>query len=317
MIYTDRFAVSGPGLNNFSFPDDQVLMVVGDSHGQADALRGVLEGLGRMVTMGKRRTLVFLGDFIDRGPDSMGCLNTALNDGAALANADEVVFLPGNHELLLADTLDEMAKGGAGAYNSVAGLTWLNNGGMAFLADEWEKLDREMPKDIVQAVLEFGETLPHPGFNSFSEMVRSWPSHFKMGDILCVHAGLAPKHPHSYTLDLPQAGHLGNGGLDRGYHDRHWSWIRDVFLRWQGGWPECGTKGADGSLVVHGHTVPEKATPRHLEHGEDVFNVFSRMATNARICVDGGAARGTGVAATMFDAKGGRILFEPVMGMLP
>lgn len=314
MLYTERYAVEGPKLSNFSFPEDRALLVVGDSHGQADALRGLLDGLGRMVTPGKKRTLVFLGDFVDRGPDSLGCLLVALNEGADRANADEVVYLPGNHELLLADTIEDAMTGGKAALgNRSAGECWMRNGGMNFMMEVFGDELAGMPKDPAEGVLAFAEKLPHPGFASFAEMVRSWPSHFRMGDALCVHAGLYPTKPHDFTLGLDQRSHFPTSPFDRGGHDRHWAWIRDDFLGWQGGWPETGAKDDDhGVLVLHGHTVPHGARASKLEHGDDVRKVFCRMATNARICVDGGAARGVGVAGTVLTANGVRVLFNPV-----
>lgn len=299
MLYTGRYTVAGPGLDNFTFPAGQTLITVGDSHGQNGALRDLLAGFGRMPTPGKRRTLVFLGDFIDRGPDSLGCLNTAMHDAADLAQADEVVFLPGNHELMLADTLEAVAAGPEAAKAAKGAELWMLNGGMAFLIEAFEAAGEEMPKDAYAAVARFADMLPHPGHAGFAEMVRSWPSHFRMGDALCVHAGIAPKHPQDFTLGRTQDCHLVAG--------THWAWIRDPFLSWQNGWTRDGAPGGNGCLVLHGHTMPSRAVPRNLEHGEDIREIFCRMTTNARICLDGGAAIGTGVAGAMMTEDGIRL----------
>jgi serine/threonine protein phosphatase 1 len=315
MLYTDRYTVEGPGLSNFSFPADRALLVVGDSHGQVDALRNMLSRMGAMPTPGKHRVLVFTGDFIDRGPDSLGCLTVALLEGKDLAAADEVVFLPGNHELLLADTLEDMEGDRETALRSMSGQTWLRNGGMAFLLEGFEAAGREMPKDMVEATKAFGEMLPHPGHDSFAAMVRSWPSHYRMGDALCVHAGLYPTKPQAFTLDLDQRSHMPGNHADTGAHKRHWAWVREPFLEWQNGWPEDGEKldkaTGRGCLVFHGHTVPAKARSSALEHGDDVRKIFCRMTSSARVCVDGGAAAGVGVAGAMLTDAGMRVLFSP------
>lgn len=314
ITYTDRFTVQGPRLEQFSFPDDAVLMTVGDTHGQSGALRGLLKGFGRMATPGKRRVLVFLGDLIDRGPDSLGCLRTALEDGKSLAKADEVVFLPGNHELLLAEGLANVNRG-VPVNENRSGAVWLMHGGAAFMDEVFAAAGITEPKDINMAMQLFAEQLPHPGHDSFVSMVRSWPSHFEMGDALCVHAGIAPRRPVSDTLELPQDTHLVEYGADN-FSARHWAWICESFLEWQNGWPRSGY-AADldnpfepGLLVIHGHSIPKNCRPSKLVDGAGVKTVFCRMETNARICVDGGSQHETGVAGLLMTNEGVRIVFE-------
>lgn len=313
MLYTDRLAITGPKLDNFAFPGNIALLVVGDVHGQNAALRGVLTGLGRVATPGKHRVLVFLGDLIDRGPDSLGCLNTAFFDAGSLAKADEVIFLPGNHELLLADAFIE-ARAGAAAmkHPRASNGIWAMNGGYNFMLDTYEAMGQDMPNSSVDMMLKFHDMLPHPGFDTFDDMVRSWPSHVRLGDVLCVHAGLLPKKPHAFTLDLDQKSHNYYDIADRDVSKRHWAWVRDAFLEWQSGWPATGEKDDEhGCLVLHGHTVPTKARSSHLVDGASVADVFSRMETNGRVCLDGGAARDVGVAAAVVADGALRVLFEP------
>jgi len=310
MLYTNRLPVAGPGLANFSFPEDHALLVVGDAHGQNAALRDLLGLFGRMPTMGKRRTLVFLGDLIDRGPDSLGCLNTAFNDARDLAAVDEVVYLPGNHELMMADAIAEARRGPDYVNHHSVAETWAYNGGMAFMLEAFEAAGMDMPKDAAEALLAFADMLPHPGYDSVEDMINAWPSHFTMGDVLCVHAGLTPMKPHAYTLDLTHGDHFPENRFDTAKHDRHWAWIRENFLAWQGGWPVDGNRDTDdGALVLHGHTVPPKCRASKIEHGDDVASIFSRMETNARICLDGGAARGIGVAGAVVADGAVRIAF--------
>ncbi len=72
--------------------------IVGDIHGHADALEALLETLGYEERGGAwrhpYRTMVFLGDFVDRGPDQLRLIDTVrrmLDAGSALA-------VMGNHE---------------------------------------------------------------------------------------------------------------------------------------------------------------------------------------------------------------------------
>lgn len=75
--------------------------IIPDIHGQADKLTGLLRGLGYAKTRGAwrhpdpDRTVVFLGDFIDRGPENarvIGIVRGMIDAGTAQA-------VMGNHEL--------------------------------------------------------------------------------------------------------------------------------------------------------------------------------------------------------------------------
>ncbi|MFT6446583.1 MAG: hypothetical protein ACJA1J_002844 [Sulfitobacter pontiacus] len=52
------------------------IFAIGDVHGQAAALRAVLTGNGRQrpILLGSKRLVIFLGDLIDHGPDSIGAV---------------------------------------------------------------------------------------------------------------------------------------------------------------------------------------------------------------------------------------------------
>lgn len=69
-------------------------VAVGDIHGNLSAFEDLLVKV--MPIMGRDETLVFLGDYIDRGLDTRGCLDriVSLQEEADCA----VVTLLGNHE---------------------------------------------------------------------------------------------------------------------------------------------------------------------------------------------------------------------------
>jgi serine/threonine protein phosphatase 1 len=73
---------------------------IGDIHGLANALRQVLTQIGPRVEPGD--TVVFLGDYIDRGPDSKACVDHIIEFGRDVAAP--VVTLLGNHEQWLLRT---------------------------------------------------------------------------------------------------------------------------------------------------------------------------------------------------------------------
>ncbi len=77
------------------------LIAVGDIHGHLDKLNRLLE---HVVPTNADR-LVFLGDYMDRGPESRGVIERLI----ALREAfPRTVFLRGNHEQLLLDAMVEL-----------------------------------------------------------------------------------------------------------------------------------------------------------------------------------------------------------------
>lgn len=74
------------------------LLAFGDIHGCRRALAALL----REVAPGEGDRLVFLGDYIDRGPDSAGVVDDLLELRARLPGT---IFLRGNHEQMLLDLL--------------------------------------------------------------------------------------------------------------------------------------------------------------------------------------------------------------------
>lgn len=92
--------------------------VIGDVHGCADELRTLVGQLP--LTSGDR--IVFVGDYIDRGPCSKDVIDVILE----LATRYEVVPLLGNHEAMLLDFIDRPSSPFGGAF--------IMNGGSATLA---------------------------------------------------------------------------------------------------------------------------------------------------------------------------------------
>ena len=82
------------------------LWVVGDVHGAHDKLRALLLEAGLTDALGHwtggAAQLVFLGDYVDRGPDGLGVLRLVQSlEEQAPAAGGEVTALLGNHEVML------------------------------------------------------------------------------------------------------------------------------------------------------------------------------------------------------------------------
>ena len=85
-------------LNRPAIPDGLRVYAIGDIHGRLDLLDELLAKIDRdNEERGPADThLVFLGDLIDRGPDSRGVIDRAMQ--LAEAGGERVHFLMGNHE---------------------------------------------------------------------------------------------------------------------------------------------------------------------------------------------------------------------------
>jgi serine/threonine protein phosphatase 1 len=73
-------------------PDEEKIFAVGDIHG---CHRNLVELMTRLPFDRRRDTLVFLGDYINRGPRSREVIDYLLD---LQADCDRTVFLMGNHE---------------------------------------------------------------------------------------------------------------------------------------------------------------------------------------------------------------------------
>ena len=143
-----------------------MLYAIGDIHGRVD----LLEELLAKLPLEPMDRLVFLGDYVDRGPDSHGVVERLL----ALREERECVFLLGNHESMFLDFLawpgDEYFGGDA----------FLTNGGDRTLAS-YGYFDLEDPE------AEFALPDAHRDFYAGLKL------HHIDGDYLFVHAGIGER----------------------------------------------------------------------------------------------------------------------------
>ena len=198
-----------------------MLFVVGDVHGHLEHLDAMLSLVkiesGRARERGLACQLVLLGDYVDRGPSSVGTLrrvSRVLDTAGVPAHA-----LCGNHdhyliEFLLAERPDPEAL-----------EAWCGNGGLTTLGelgiDEAELVARDPVELAARARAAAGpETLA---------VLRRLELYRKIGGYVCVHAGISPTRP------------LGEHGRNE------FLWLREPFLGGRG-WKHPFT-------AVHGHTI--------------------------------------------------------------
>jgi serine/threonine protein phosphatase 1 len=143
-------------------PASDLTIAIGDIHGCGDMLDRLLERCFRLAGA-RTAQFVFLGDYIDRGPDSARVVATLIEMQRSLPG--RVVCLRGNHEVLL---LEALAKDDMGL--------WLFNGADATLASYGVDLVAALPPEHLA-------------------WYAALKSSFDDGQRFFVHAGVDPNRP--------------------------------------------------------------------------------------------------------------------------
>src|SRR5215212_3531643 len=106
-------------------------LVIGDIHGRLDRLEGLLESLPYWPDR-----FIFLGDYLDRGPDSAGVLDRLLR----LSQDEECIFIRGNHEDLALDAFDAGGRYPPGVWEANGGTQTIRSYAKAKDRDAWRKV---------------------------------------------------------------------------------------------------------------------------------------------------------------------------------
>ncbi len=200
-----------------AIPAGERVYAIGDVHGNLDLLRDLVmqidaDNAARPI---KRTTIIFLGDLVDRGPDSAGVVDAAL----ALANAEEggpaVRFLKGNHE----EVFQRAASGDDKALRH-----FIRMGGRETILsypiaqDEYDGLTIE---ELAQRMLTL---IPR----AHVDFIADFEDCIVIGDYAFVHAGIKPGVP---VADQKKA---------------DLRWIREGFIN---------DNSPHDKMIVHGHTI--------------------------------------------------------------
>ncbi|HEY9217552.1 MAG TPA: metallophosphoesterase [Phenylobacterium sp.] len=150
------------------------MYAVGDVHGRADLNGALLEALVRDAEgcSESLRTIVYLGDYVDRGPSSRQVVDQLLELGRS-SNL-QTVTLRGNHDAQLLAFLDDPTEGAT--FARYGGLETLRSYG-AWPGTSWPET-----RDALRSALP-------PGHLAFFQQLRS---SFVCGDYFFAHAGARP-----------------------------------------------------------------------------------------------------------------------------
>ncbi len=158
-------------------PAELRVYAIGDIHGRADLLRDLLLKVVTDLHEAPIRfpIVVFLGDYIDRGPHSADVLDLIL----AAQRQMVTVCLAGNHELYALRFLRD----------PTSGPSWFELGGRETLASygiaaPW----RPTMQDCAELSASFGKALPFEHYRFLSTLGLT----ASFGEYLFVHAGIQP-----------------------------------------------------------------------------------------------------------------------------
>jgi len=202
-------------LEEARLPPGLRIYAIGDIHGRADLLdrlHGLIADDMAAQPAPDRTVIIYLGDYVDRGPDSAAVIDRLCK--SRLAGVETLALL-GNHEAMLLEFLD--APYGASL--------WLANGGDATLNSYRVKVPASFDELLLtQRALQRALPRQHQDF------LTGLALQARFGDYLFVHAGIRPGLP-----------------LDRQSRE-HMIWIRDVFLDSEA---DHGAIVVHGHTIVH------------------------------------------------------------------
>jgi serine/threonine protein phosphatase 1 len=227
--------------------------VIGDIHGRSDLLAPLLDRASELLAEEQGR-LVLLGDLIDRGPDSLGCLDIAIAAGKRMT----VTALTGNHEQMMAICLRYRILNYATDWS-----VWLRNGGKTVMSELRQFLSRNMDTmdDMREAV--GTERLAY---------LRDLKVFHQDGPLLFVHAGVPWSVRDQGSLDRFLSPDLYEAlkYLDEDWHPL---WVRDRHLRKPYDLDvEEHERPRYGIFVVHGHTPQPVDVPLEQQIAWDRLN---------------------------------------------
>ncbi|MCC8935220.1 Serine/threonine-protein phosphatase 1 [Bradyrhizobium ivorense] len=189
---------SHPSRHKPRLPDGVRIYAMSDIHGCAHLLKQMLRVIDADVARSRPRHAieVYMGDYVDRGPDSRATLDILINR----SRRGNTVFLKGNHEVFLGNVLRNPSL--LTEWLHVGGLYTLMSYGLAPSSAPGEEERQALVRDLARA-------MPRQHLEFLARLRLT----FSCGDFFFVHAGVRPGVP---LAEQQEADLL---------------WIREEFLR--------------------------------------------------------------------------------------
>lgn len=153
--------------------DTQNVFIMTDIHGCFEELEAMLN------IVPPHTKILFLGDFVDRGPDSLKTVRIVKQ----LVESGRAYAIRGNHEEMLLKSID----------GTMDEAIYLRNGGLKTFQD----FAAPVEKDVDTLAFEDFVTIMTRHYTNELDFIRALPLYIDMHDYLFVHAGI---DPHTKTL---------------------------------------------------------------------------------------------------------------------
>lgn len=187
--------------NDPSIPEGVRVYAIGDIHGRIDLLQNIFRQIDddRQTYPVQRPIEVYVGDYVDRGPNSSQVIEALINR----KQRQETICLRGNHEAILQQFLERPET--LSQWRQLGGLETLLSYGL-----------RAPLKPTRADELKIAEALRRAMPQSHQAWLVQLQDSFTIGDYFFAHAGVRPNVPLAYQAS----------------RDLHW--IREEFLDWPG-----------------------------------------------------------------------------------
>ncbi|CUK19215.1 putative protein phosphatase [Ruegeria denitrificans] len=198
-----------------------LIYAVGDLHGQVAEFERALSLIEH--DGGPNARIVFLGDYIDRGPDSRGLIERLIE---GRETGRDWITLLGNHDRMFAWFLEDTPRHDP---HLLVGYHWLHErlGGVETLRSYGVEFEERIRLEDLHRIARSAVPLSHRTFLRDLSLMHQTP------ELAFVHAGIRP----GISLSEQNANDL--------------VWIRQSFHNHSGQHPK---------LIVHGHTPVDRAT---------------------------------------------------------
>lgn len=162
----------------YAVPAGKRVYAIGDIHGRIDLLLALHRAIRQDADSMLQNVVVYLGDYIDRGPRSREVIETLLRP---LGNGFQQIFLKGNHEAAMLSFIEG---------NLPIGQDWMRFGGAETLASYGIA-----PPKTTRQLLEARDALHQFLPESHWEFLESCAMSHREGGFFFAHAGIRPNVP--------------------------------------------------------------------------------------------------------------------------
>ena len=231
-------AGSAPPQRPSRVPDGLRVYAIGDIHGRFDLLQQMQALiLGDAANAESRCEIVYLGDYVDRGPASREVIDLLASGPPPGFSA---TCLLGNHEAAMLQFLRDSSMGDA--WLTYGGMPTLNSYGIPVVGPGSNAASHQLQLRQLQAAQNRNQPDAHRDFLTGLRISHS------IGDYFFAHAGVRPGVP----LAAQEREDL--------------IWIRDEFLL---------SRRDHGQVVVHGHSITQAVEEMPNRIGIDTGAYFS------------------------------------------